>query len=173
MVMGLFAGAMVLPADTFDFSYDGPGVIASGTLTAIEDGGGQYTVTGISGTRNGSQITGILPAGSDGKLVWDNLLFLGGGGLVDSAGLGFSVQGISGPVNVCWGNVPTSAVCEYNNVLVYNEFTEPPAGGYTSVALNSFTVTAVPESAPALAGLLLGLVVLGGRLLPRASRMTR
>ena len=53
----LICGAMALRADVFSFSYAGAGVSASLTLTANSIGSGAYTVTGITGTRNGKAIT--------------------------------------------------------------------------------------------------------------------
>lgn len=164
LALSLCAGLTTLRADTFNFSYMGPGITASGTLTAVADGGGKYTVTGITGTRNGATITGLVPAGSDGILVWDDFLFLGGGNLVDSAGLAFDVQGVTGPVNVCYGNVPTTATCVFNNVVSYYDITETAAGGFTPVALTNFTVSPVPEPSMIFGPLMLGLAVLGSKI---------
>jgi hypothetical protein len=57
---------------TFDFTFSGGAVSASGQFTAIPTGVGTYLITGVSGTTNGVTITGILPpknfAGNDNVL---------------------------------------------------------------------------------------------------------
>jgi len=84
-------------ADLFDFSYSGGGITASGTLTATLQSGNTYLITGITGTNNGSSITGLLAPNT--YYANDNLLFYpaGGdnviGGYVDSGGLGYQVGG--------------------------------------------------------------------------------
>jgi hypothetical protein len=47
----LLLGSSALQAATFDFSFAGPGVSASGVLNATAEGGGNYDVTSISGTQ--------------------------------------------------------------------------------------------------------------------------
>ena len=52
-------------ADTFNFSYTGSDVTASGVLTTTTtQTNGYYTITGISGRRNGLAITGLDAIGS-------------------------------------------------------------------------------------------------------------
>ena len=66
------------PADVFDFSYSGSGFSASGTITATLQSSNQYLISGITGQRNGSAITGLYPAGtlySDGFTQTDNILY--------------------------------------------------------------------------------------------------
>jgi hypothetical protein len=60
----LAAGMCVSPANalTWDFSYSGSGVTASGVLTTSDLTGGVYDITGISVTRNGVTGTTLLPA---------------------------------------------------------------------------------------------------------------
>jgi len=121
LLVGAFAliGAPSAFADTFSWSYTpgtGPDTGGSGTVTATNEGGGAFLVTGISGTWDGSSITALLAAGnyySPGDTVPpatytlgtccespanDNILFLPPGsvpgfssGYLDLAGLGFAV----------------------------------------------------------------------------------
>ncbi|MGD0577305.1 MAG: PEP-CTERM sorting domain-containing protein [Bryobacteraceae bacterium] len=68
-----------------DFAYSGPGVNASGVLTATTVAPDEYLITGVTGQRNGTPITAFLypTTGAPGSLVYisngssiDNLLFL-------------------------------------------------------------------------------------------------
>jgi hypothetical protein len=84
--------ALALPASayaaTFDFTAvgSGGGFSGSGTFVASDDGGGTYTITGISGT----DITGlVLPGGFDTN---DNLLFPTSASLVDTHGFAFTAN---------------------------------------------------------------------------------
>ncbi len=75
-------------ADTFDFSANGGGGGFSGTgsLVATNDGGGVYTITGISGT----DVTGFVgPNGFHGD---DDMLFPTGASKVDSHGFAFTAN---------------------------------------------------------------------------------
>ena len=80
---------------TFDFSFAGSGANGSGTLiTSTTSTAGEYLITGISGTANGSAITGLLAPGAfpaDYPPANDNLLFSPAvnGGLLDDAGFSF------------------------------------------------------------------------------------
>lgn len=53
------------PSLTWDWTYTGEGIAASGTLTTSEtpDDRGLFTILEITGTRNGQAITGLEPAG--------------------------------------------------------------------------------------------------------------
>lgn len=82
---------------TWSWSYFGSGIDASGTLFTNEtpDNSGFYLITGITGTRNGDQITGLQPAGTaipgNEPYVVDNLIRLGTQQLT-SEGFGFSTE---------------------------------------------------------------------------------
>jgi hypothetical protein len=73
-------------ADTFNFTANGSGggFSGSGVLTATNDGGGEYTITGISGTYIDSL---VMPAGFNGN---DNLLFPTSATTVDNKGFAFT-----------------------------------------------------------------------------------
>jgi hypothetical protein len=84
--------ALALPAaayaDTFDFTANGSGggFSGTGTFVATNDGGGQYTITSMSGTGVGSL---IAPGGFDSN---DNLLFPTSASLVDGEGFAFTAN---------------------------------------------------------------------------------
>jgi hypothetical protein len=85
-------GARATPI-SFGFSYTGTGVTAEGEL--ITDGilaGGFYTVTGITGDRNGISITALSAPGSLGGN--DNLLSPGAP-FVDNNGITYTAGGVS------------------------------------------------------------------------------
>jgi hypothetical protein len=72
-------------AGGYDVSGSGDGYSGSGTLTAVDEGGGEYLITGMSGTGfNGM----FAPGGFNGN---DNLLFPDASQYVDPAGFSFSV----------------------------------------------------------------------------------
>jgi hypothetical protein len=55
----------VASAALFNFNYNGPGVTASGILTADSIGSGQFHITGVTGTRNAEAITSFAAGGPD------------------------------------------------------------------------------------------------------------
>jgi hypothetical protein len=64
-----------------------------GLLTYSAIGGGEFLVTGISGTFDGAAITSLLTVGSCcAPPNNDNLLFLSGGPLLDEGGIAFSTS---------------------------------------------------------------------------------
>jgi hypothetical protein len=79
---------------TWDYSTGG--VTASGTFTTVDnpDMNGGYLITGISGSRNGEDITGLQPAGTaipgNEPFAVDDLVFLGPGPQLSGDGFGFS-----------------------------------------------------------------------------------
>jgi hypothetical protein len=81
-------GSIYAKADTitFGFSFTGPVDSGSGLFTTSTTATpGEYLVTGISGTTDGLNITGLLPPGSFGNN--DNLLFF--------PGIPFDIPGVS------------------------------------------------------------------------------
>jgi hypothetical protein len=62
-------------AIVWNWSYAGTDVTASGTLTTTDNHttNGYYTISGITGQRNGYTITGLVPAHSgNGNIWWNN-----------------------------------------------------------------------------------------------------
>src|SRR5262245_54669153 len=76
-------------AATLYWDYFGSGISAAGTFDATDQGGGNYLVTSILGTRNGTPIDGltvyalndniIMPASSPDQLTFNGLAFSVGG----------------------------------------------------------------------------------------------
>lgn len=124
--------------DTFQLTASGGGVNLSAVLTANPTGTpGQFLITGISGTYNGSAIAGLLPGGPaptispSGAWQYDNVLYMDGNPFFDYWGLGFSLP----------GNEDAN--------LFYNPPFEFGFGNSTSTILypESVSVSAVPEPA--------------------------
>lgn len=94
--LGIIA-AVPAHATTFDFSVSSvgtPGDIASGTLTGTESSSGIYTISGITGTFDGSLITGL-----SGYANADNLLFYPSQPFVDFNGISFVTASL-GAINL-------------------------------------------------------------------------
>ena len=77
-------------AATFLFSFAGSGQAGSGTLTTDDitfasRGYTAQTITGVTGTYNGSAITGLMP----GLFGANNLYYVTGPSFLDGSGLGF------------------------------------------------------------------------------------
>jgi hypothetical protein len=99
----LLSGAAVASADTFDWNFAGPGLSGSGTLTADPEGGGEFLITGGTGTVTdtvfgsfavtfgtcASLCTLVNTDGGGTNLTYDNLLFPGNpiGSQLDSWGI--------------------------------------------------------------------------------------
>lgn len=90
------------PAETaaaslhWSWRYEGAGISASGTLTTndVADSAGYFQIIAIAGTRNGTRITRLQPAGTaipgNEPYTVDNLLSASGQQLTDH-GLGFAL----------------------------------------------------------------------------------
>lgn len=61
VVLILAGCAQSLYASTFDFTFGGSGISASGTLTATFVSGDQYLVTSMTGMQNGISMTLLTP----------------------------------------------------------------------------------------------------------------
>jgi hypothetical protein len=80
----------------FDFSYSGTGITASGQFTTndLDPITNRYAITGVTGQRNGSLITGPVALGTDPSFIYNNQLLLNapffdfGGVLFNVASLG-------------------------------------------------------------------------------------
>jgi hypothetical protein len=154
----VLAQATVAAATTFNWSYTGAHgyvVAASGTLTATPLGGGAYAVTSMSGTRNGSAITGLtVYAGQD------NEVFSPGPNL-DYFGLAFLVG--ADAFNVYYDTSTSdpyqcgfAGYCEIGPGVPGTSGLDAP----DPIHPIAFTLTAVPEPA-VWAMMLLGFGVLG------------
>ncbi|GET37284.1 PEP-CTERM sorting domain-containing protein [Microseira wollei] len=95
LVFGTMQSASAL---TWNWNYSGTGTTASGTFTTDDtpDSLGFYLITGITGTRNGETITGLLPAGipipGNEPFNIDNLISLNPQQLTGE-GFGYSTSG--------------------------------------------------------------------------------
>jgi hypothetical protein len=79
------------------WDYSAGGISASGTLTTVDnpDMSGGYLITGISGARNGEDLTALQPADNpipgNEPFAVDDLVFLGPGPQLSGDGFGFSM----------------------------------------------------------------------------------
>ena len=108
---------------TWDWSYAGTSITASGTLMTDEtpDSAGFYLITDIAGTRNGDLITGLQPTGTaipgNEPFAVDNLISLGLQQLTGE-GFGFSTAA---------GNYVNPFFADFLSPQVYLEvFSAPP-----------------------------------------------
>src|SRR3982074_2673797 len=117
----------------FNFTESGTGISASGVLTTTDNGGGNYTITGITGALNGNAITLLAPGGYQSN---DNKLFVPAApGFLDFAGFSY----VSNAVDY---NVYFSASGSFcGSPGCYGSSTNPD-GPDTTI---TFSVTAVPE----------------------------
>jgi PEP-CTERM motif len=128
-------------AETWVFSYTGPGVTASGTFVTAGAALVAEDVLSISGLRNGVAITGLVPVGSDSDFIYDNQFTITSPNFTDG-GILFSTA----------ENVNT------NVYFFEGEYFEVQAG--TPEVSVAWRVSAVPEPATVLS-MLAGLGLLG------------
>ena len=156
----LISGASAASAAMFLWSYsgfNGGPVSASGSLQATPDGPGVYSVTSISGVRNGLAITGLTTYAGDDELIYTTAPNVDYPGLAytDSSGHAFNVY------------YDTSLTDPYAcGQIGYCEI-GPGTPGTTGLAgpdsigpIASFTLTPVPEPG-AWALMLIGFAALG------------
>ncbi|HLZ81971.1 MAG TPA: PEP-CTERM sorting domain-containing protein [Caulobacteraceae bacterium] len=133
-------------AASFLWSYSGVNggpVSASGTLQATPNGGGVYTVTSISGMRNGLAITGLTTYAGDDNLVYTTAPNVDYPGLAytDSNGNAFNVYYDTSLTDAyACGQV---GYCEIGPGAPGSSGLGPPSDSIGPIA--SFTLTAVPE----------------------------
>jgi hypothetical protein len=137
--LAVLIGVSSATAATFDFSYSLPpdpmgpspfAVTANGVFTTSAFNGTSYTVTGITGIRNGQTITGLLPPNAfSGN---DNLLFPSSP-LVDGNGISFTVAGVG-----------DDGLGHVNLFFIDNGYTEDTP----NVGLGTLTITPVTSSVP-------------------------
>jgi hypothetical protein len=132
-VLALAAATPAQAGQIFAFNYSLPGtgltpmaVSASGFFATTDLSAGSYTVTGVWGTWNGVAITGITPPGGFGS---NNNLLFPAAPLVDSNGLGFTVNGVGddGAGNVNLYYTGTGYTENSPNVGVGSDFSITPA----------------------------------------------
>jgi PEP-CTERM motif len=141
----LAGGISTAQAETWAFSYTGPGITASGTFTTAGAALALEDILSISGTRNGVAITGLVPLDTDPNFTYDNQFTIGSPNFTEG-GMLFSLAGGGLNTNVYFfGGV-------YNEVYVDGlEVFDTPI---------TWNVTAVPEPATVLS-MLAGLGLLG------------
>jgi hypothetical protein len=160
--VGLFVAAFLLLmgtpqktyADTFDMAWNGVYGAGTAVLTATDEGSGKFLVSSLTGSQNGTTISGLL---APGVYVNDNLMFPTGAGpagtaQLDLLGLSFHegatdfniffFSSLFGGPNLYFEC--SSAVCTSQ------------ATSNLSTALTSFSITPAPEPS-SLALLLAGL----------------
>jgi hypothetical protein len=154
-------------AATFLFTYSGTnatngaftatGTITTTNTTTLVNGRAAYTITGITGTRNGSAITGLVPAGTDfGGVAIDNYLYASTPFLTD-AGFGFTVAGTTNLYN------------PYYFSGAYQEYVRTAAGAdFQNTSGVTFTLTQVGAAVPEPATW--GMMILGFGMIGAASR---
>lgn len=130
------AGAAPASAAQYIFNFTAAGQNGSGTLTTSDAtfasrGYAAQTITGITGTYNGSNITGLI-AGLFGS---DNLYYVTGPSFLDGSGLGFGTVA-QNQVNLFYQDSAPSY-----RVNTLNPF------GSVFVSASSSAVAAVPEPA--------------------------
>lgn len=69
---GLLSATSALAVTTWNFSYSGTGVTASGSFTTAGNALVAEDILSISGVRNGVSITGLVPVGQDPDFFYDN-----------------------------------------------------------------------------------------------------
>ncbi len=159
-LFGCVGVAQAAPID-FLFDYVGPGITASGDFTTDGDlVGGAYTVVGITGSRNGVTISGLVAPGgpnfgNDNKLSPTNPF-------VDGSGISFLAGGTE-------FNLATSASSSFQcqGTIEGGGASNPNCGPFNPVRLTvtQLTPVSVPEpGSAALIGLgMLGLAAVGRR----------
>ena len=146
----LLAPASGASAASFAWSYTGTHgyvVSGSGTLTATSLGGGAYAVTSISGTRNGTAITGLTDYAGDDNQVYTTFPSL------DYPGLAFLAGGSAFNVYYDTTDGPASSADSYAcGFAGYCEIGPGVTGtsgldGPDPINPIAFTLTAIPEPA--------------------------
>jgi hypothetical protein len=172
-------GAVPALAQNYDFTYSDANYILSGVLTASPNGGGVYTVTGVTGTISylgGSAYAltlvppGAVPTNANGDNVYgqDDLIYPGqaplltvdpnyngNGGIEFAFPAGGPLSGYNGGSDIAlFANTSAGGPGGYGSLESAN------LGGYDKVTSGgTFTLSAVPDGGTTL--VLLGLAVAG------------
>lgn len=172
-------GAVPALAQNYDFTYSDSQYVLSGVLTATPDGGGAYTVTGVTGTVALASAPGttyaltLVPPGvtaenHNGDNLWgqDDLIYPGQtslltvcpgwncalGGLLFAFPAGGALSGYNGGSDI--------ALFANNGSGDYGSIEYSNLGGYGNQGSNgTFTLAAVPDGGTTLT--LLGLAIAG------------
>jgi hypothetical protein len=123
-------------ADTFNWTYTGSGVDASGTFTASPNADGTFQITGISGERNGELITGLSTFGFADNMFYPEFPYF------DYAGLSFIAGGIE--FNL-YGAMQHTLTGDHG-ILTEAYFPTGPDGEVLQTELTDFTLTRVGEA---------------------------
>lgn len=159
----LFAGFLLLlgtaqraHADTFNIAWDGTYGAGNAVLTATNEGSGDFLVTNITGSQNGTMISGLL---APKAFVNDNLIFPTATPQLDSFGVSFN-----------------EGATEFNLFFFSSSYFECSSNVCSSVAtsslstpLTSFSITPAPEPS-SLILLLVGLAGLVALSLRKSSK---
>lgn len=143
LVLALAVAGPLCAATVFQFTDSGASFYATGTLTAIDNGDGTWTVIAGSGMLNEDPIFLIPGSGTSplGAFNYNNLLYPAGNPLLDGLGLLFRNTVTAAELNI-WGNGPYPPV-------PYSTYVGLGSGNYPLADDNSvFTLTLwVPEPA--------------------------
>ncbi len=121
-------------ADTFQWSYTGDGVNASGTFVTDPLTDGTYQITSITGERNGELITGLSTFG-----LADNLIYLTDP-MFDYAGLSFVAGGTDFNIYGTVEHAPTG-----DHGVLIEGYIVNPGWQLVDTQLDSFTLTRVGD----------------------------
>jgi hypothetical protein len=127
-VQNLYANSV-----TFNFSFSGTGISASGTFAATLVSGNEYLVTSISGMQNSFAMTLLAPGAYAGN---DNKIFSSGPSL-DGYGLGFVLSNGATKYNIYYDST-TKTYLECSTA-------SGPCNTGSGALITSFTLTQVPE----------------------------
>jgi len=157
-VVPMFFGSQA-SATTFQFTYTGTGGLdnISGQITATPSSGDSFLATGISGNRDGQNITGLLPTASFG-FQNDNLLFPNSDPLIGPTGLFLD-----------FGGIAFSTVAGHDWHLAgattstpsYSEFYVEQVFGGTGDNTGTFTLVRIPDTNPVPEPLTLSVFIAG------------
>jgi PEP-CTERM motif len=135
----LLAGAQNVFANsaTFDFSFSGTGISASGMFTATLVSGTEFVVTSISGMQNGFAMTLLAP----GSFALNNNVISSSSPFLTLGGLAFVLSNGTTAYNVYYNTGPggTPGYYECNSIGPCNN------GDGTPIQFSLTQVTEVPE----------------------------
>lgn len=153
LVGAAFMAAGVARADTtWNWSYSGDSVTASGTFTTAGAALTAEDILSFSGTRNGTAIVGIVPLDSDDIYTYDNQ-FTSVAPHFSEPGILYDIGGgtLGSHINVYWDS---------NDGLIHELQVDPSESFIIDTVVNFSATAAVPEPAT-YATLALGLVAVG------------